>query len=108
MRFVIRVAANLARKETACERQAPSHRAGGPPPNPFLPHEPALFVADLTDTHRTLLNPFNVLDHHLLIVTRRFVPQEPLLNEADCTALSLAMSTSESPTSVWNTPANGG
>ena len=32
-----------------------------------------------------------VLDHHLLIVTRRFVPQETLLDEADCTALSLAM-----------------
>ena len=91
VRFVIRVATNLARKAAARERQDPSHRAGGPPPNPFLPHEPALFVADLTDTHLALLNQFNVLDHHLLIVTRRFVPQETLLDEADCAALSLAM-----------------
>lgn len=91
MRFVIRVAANLARKAAARERQDPSRRAGGPPPNPFLPYEPALFVADLTDTHLALLNQFNVLDHHLLIVTRRFVHQETLLDEADFTALSLGM-----------------
>ena len=91
VRFVIRVATNLARQAAARERQDPSHRAGGPPPNPFLPHEPALFVADLTDTHLALLNKFNVLDHHLLIVTRRFVHQETLLDEADFTALSLAM-----------------
>ena len=91
VRFVIRVAANLARKAAVRERQDLSQRAGGPPPNPFLPHEPALFVADLTDTHLALLNKFNVLDHHLLIVTRRFVHQETLLDEADFTAQSLAM-----------------
>ena len=91
VRFVIRVAANLARKAAARERQAPSHRAGGPPPNPFLPYEPALFVTDLTDTHLALLNQFNILDHHLLIVTRRFAHQETLLDEANCTALSLGM-----------------
>jgi len=95
VRFVIRVAANLARQAAVRERQDSSHRAGGPPPNPFLPYEPALFVTDLTDTHRALLNQFNVLDHHLLIVTRRFVHQETLLDEADCAALSRCMADRE-------------
>jgi ATP adenylyltransferase/5',5'''-P-1,P-4-tetraphosphate phosphorylase II len=51
VRFVIGVGANLARKAAARGRQSEPNRAGGPPPDPFLPYEPALFVADLTETH---------------------------------------------------------
>ena len=40
--------------------------------NPFLPYDPDLVVADISDTHVALLNKFNVIDHHLLIVTRCF------------------------------------
>jgi ATP adenylyltransferase len=38
-----------------------------------------------------LLNKFNVIDHHLLIVTRRFELQEALLNLADFDALFSCM-----------------
>jgi len=84
VRFAVRVAANLARKEAAgLSPQTPR--------DPFLPYEPDLFVADLSPTHVALLNKFNVIDHHLLIVTRRYEPQEALLDVADFTALVDAM-----------------
>lgn len=51
--------------------------------NPFLPYEEALFVADVSDTHVCLLNKFNVMDHHLLIVTRAFEDQETPLTVPD-------------------------
>lgn len=55
--------------------------------NPFLPYDPDLFVAEISPTHVALLNKFNVVDHHLLIVTRSFEPQESLLTLEDCAAL---------------------
>ncbi|MCK7580390.1 MAG: hypothetical protein MZV65_35265 [Chromatiales bacterium] len=87
VRFLIRVVSNLARKDVDRVRQVEKSRAGGPPVNPFLPYEPALFVAGISETHLALLNKFNVIDHHLLIVTRRFVHQETLLDSADFQAL---------------------
>lgn len=54
--------------------------------NPFLPYEEDLFVADLSDTHLLLLNKFNVVAHHLLVVTRQFEPQSDLVNAADLDA----------------------
>ncbi|MBV8260147.1 MAG: phosphorylase, partial [Paraburkholderia sp.] len=92
VRFTVRVAENLARKEAA--RLAPPTSiasAAQPPRNPFLPYEPDLFVADLSPTHVALLNKFNVIDQHLLIVTRRYEPQQALLDAADFAALIVAL-----------------
>jgi ATP adenylyltransferase len=89
VRFAVRVAANLARKD---EARVTQHTSREPPPrNPFLPYEPDLYVADLSPTHVALLNKFNVIDQHLLIVTRRFEPQEALLDLADFHALIAAL-----------------
>ena len=55
--------------------------------NPFLPFENDLFVADVSDSHLCLLNKYNVIDHHVLIVTRAFEPQENFLTDADFEAL---------------------
>ena len=68
----------------------PKEQAPGLPPverNPFLPYEATLYVADISDTHVCLLNKFNVVDDHLLIVTRRFEAQETLLTLDDFEAL---------------------
>ncbi|MGD8592081.1 MAG: phosphorylase [Gammaproteobacteria bacterium] len=54
--------------------------------NPFLPCDPALFVCDVSDSHICLLNKFNVIENHVLIVTREFEHQENLLTEADFVA----------------------
>ncbi|MDO8356194.1 MAG: phosphorylase [Nitrospirota bacterium] len=55
--------------------------------DPFLPYDPDLFVTDVSPTHVALLNKFNVVDHHLVIVTRSFELQEALLTREDCAAL---------------------
>jgi ATP adenylyltransferase len=44
-------------------------------------------VATVSDDHLALLNKFNVIDRHLLIVTRCFEDQERLLTQADFSAL---------------------
>ena len=78
--FVLRIAARLRQKPKA------------PPPgerkwtNPFLPYEQALWVANLGARHRLLLNKFNVVPHHCLVVTAEFERQEQDLNAADLAA----------------------
>ena len=84
--FLVRILANLTRKETATQQQAQTVTSGKAF-NPFLPYEEDLFVANLSETHVCLLNKFNVVDHHLLIVTRAFEEQESLLTLQDFLAL---------------------
>jgi sulfate adenylyltransferase (ADP) / ATP adenylyltransferase len=48
-------------------------------------------VADLSPTHFALLNKYNVVDRHLLIVTHADIDQEALLDAADFEALATAM-----------------
>lgn len=89
--FLVRLSANLARKQAQASmptRSSPQR----PSRNPFLPYETELHVADLSPTHVALLNKFNVVDHHLLIITRDFESQETWLTEADFFALAMAMS----------------
>jgi len=89
IRFQVRVVESLARKDAAREAALPGggQSKGGEKADPFLPHDEALFVADVSGSHVALLNKFNVLDDHLLIVTRSFVDQRELLGEADFEAL---------------------
>ncbi|UCE88866.1 MAG: phosphorylase [Pseudomonadota bacterium] len=91
MRFVVRMISSLALKDQARRQQAQAPNRTGKPVNPFLPYEPELFVADITRTHLVLLNKFNVIDHHLLIITRDFEHQETLLTLADFEALWACM-----------------
>ncbi len=62
-----------------------------PTADPFLPHDPNLFVADISPTHLALLNKYHVAEHHLLIVTREFEEQQSLLTQRDCEALLVAL-----------------
>jgi ATP adenylyltransferase len=85
--WLVRILANLQRKAQARAAQA----GGAAPANPFLPPEPDLLVTGLTPTHRAVLNKFNVVEHHLLVVTRAFEDQERLLTPADFEALWLCL-----------------
>ena len=85
--FFVRIVTNLIRKEQAKKQQDKKSAKQGKAFNPFLPYEEDLFVADLSETHVCLLNKFNVVDHHLLIITRGFEAQKNLLTSADFTAL---------------------
>jgi ATP adenylyltransferase len=81
--FLVRSVSSLTRKHQAKKKD----KAKGPNFNPFLPPEPELTVADVSDSHLAILNKFNVIDRHLLIVTRHFEHQERLLTRADFHAL---------------------
>ena len=82
IRFVVRVLANLTRKEKARAQQGKTQ-----PQNPFLPYEQDLYVTDISETHVCLLNKFKVVDNHFLIVTRAFESQENWLTLADFEAM---------------------
>ncbi|MGB5972357.1 MAG: phosphorylase [Nodosilinea sp.] len=90
MRFLVRILSSLTRKEKASLRQQGGQQAGQPV-NPFLPYDPDLFVANLSATHLCLLNKYNVVDHHILIVTRDFEDQDTWLTLADFDALATCM-----------------
>lgn len=91
VRFVVRVMASLARKDAERVARIESEAKAGLATNPFLPYDADLFVADLSPTHLCLLNKFNVIDSHLLIVTRAFEDQETLLTRADWAAMALCL-----------------
>jgi ATP adenylyltransferase len=89
--FVVRVRANLERKNRDLIGVPSPAGCGRPAANPFLPCDRDLFVTDLSPSHLLLLNRYNVLHHHLLVVTRSFEDQETLLDAADLTALASCM-----------------
>jgi ATP adenylyltransferase len=84
--FIVRMLANLTRKEAANRQQEQVSAQSKQPLNPFLPYEEDLFVADLSKTHLCLLNKFNAVDYHLLMITRGFEDQEKLLTLEDFVA----------------------
>ena len=87
IKFVVRILDSLQRKDKTKKQQKQKQKASGGTFNPFLPYEEDLFVTDLSQTHVCLLNKFNVVNHHLLLITREFEEQEDLLNVADFTAM---------------------
>ncbi|QKQ73505.1 phosphorylase [Nostoc sp. TCL240-02] len=87
VRFLVRILSNLNRKKAAKEKQEKQSAVSGQEFNPFLPYEEDLFVADISDTHVCILNKYNVVDRHLLIITRAFEEQESLLTLEDFAAM---------------------
>lgn len=87
VRFLVRILSNLNRKKAAKKKQEKQSAIAGKEFNPFLPYEEDLFVADISDTHVCILNKFNVVDYHLLLITRAFEEQENLLSLADFAAM---------------------
>lgn len=91
VRFFVRILSGLRRKDEAKKQQEKEAEATGRQVNPFLPYEKDLFVASISDTHVAILNKFNVVEHHLLLVTRDFEDQETLLTLHDFDALCTCM-----------------
>jgi len=90
LKFFVRVLTSL-RKKNEARKQQEAASASGKKVNPFLPPEKDLIVADITDTHQAILNKYNVVEHHLLIITRHFEDQDTLLTMKDLEALWLCM-----------------
>jgi sulfate adenylyltransferase (ADP) / ATP adenylyltransferase len=88
---LIRIVVNIDRKEKDKQKQEQKSQATKTEFNPFLPYEKDLFVGNLSETHLCLLNKFNVVDYHLLIVTREFEEQENWLTLEDIQAMQLVL-----------------
>ncbi|KAI7841171.1 hypothetical protein COHA_005137 [Chlorella ohadii] len=84
LQFVLRVAAKLR------DKPKPPPDASGEAKkewrNPFLPYDRALWVADLGASHVLLLNKFNIVPWHCLVVTAEFRSQLDDLDAADLAA----------------------
>jgi len=91
VKFLVRMVSSLRRKEAEKRHLASVGKVIKKPTNPFLPPEPDLTVAEISRTHLAVLNKFNVLDRHLLLVTRGFEHQETLLTIEDFRALFACM-----------------
>jgi len=90
--FLVRVVSNLARKDRYRKEQGDKALKDGKGRlNPFLPPDRELTVGGISRTHLGVLNKFNVIDHHLLIITRHFEDQETLLTLQDFEALWACM-----------------
>ena len=84
--FVVRVSPNLERKRAA------EAAMGETPQDPLAPpFEADLYVGDVSETHAAVLNKFNVLDHHLLLVTRDHAEQTEMLDVDDYEALLVGL-----------------
>jgi ATP adenylyltransferase len=86
VRYFVRVLESLRRKDEA-RREHVLKAKTGPDVSPFLPPERDLTVGSITDSHIAILNKYNVVENHLLIVTRRFEDQNMLLTPQDFEAL---------------------
>jgi L-histidine N-alpha-methyltransferase len=84
--FIVRILANLIKKDLA-KSQEKAKVKSDPNFNPFLPYEEDLFVADISPSHLCLLNKYNAVDHHILIITRDFAEQESLIDLSDFQAM---------------------
>jgi ATP adenylyltransferase len=84
VRFIVRAVSSLARKHEGRHAAAAT--------DPLGDYDPELFVADLAPSHYILLNKFQLLAGHLLLVTRRFEHQERLLTVEDFAALITCLS----------------
>ncbi len=89
LRFLVRIAKNLEFKKR--QRQLHNSTDTSPSYNPFLPYDENMYVTDISDSHICLLNKFNVVKHHILIVTRRFESQGRFLTYEDFLALWTCM-----------------
>ncbi len=81
--FVVWRVEQIEQKEEATDRQ----READDDIDPFAPPYGDLFVDDLSETHVCLLNKFNVLDRHALVVTREWEEQTEPVTRRDFEAL---------------------
>lgn len=89
--FQVRQVDSLARKAAERARQPGGRPGADRRASPFLPPEPELALGALSETHFAVLNKFNVLDSHLLMVTRQWEDQETPLTLADMEVLAFCL-----------------
>jgi len=94
--FDIKMIDSLSRKELAKKR---SQIKGI---NPFLPYDKNMFVSDISNTHVMILNKFNIIENHLLIITKEFEKQDSFFTQDDFNTLFTVMMSLDSPLIFYN------
>jgi ATP adenylyltransferase len=94
--FVVRVLAPrfglAAQRAKAASHSRSGGGSGGASRSPFLPpYDPGLLVGAITATHVGLINKYNLVDRHFLIVTREYEEQESALTAEDLAAARLCL-----------------
>ena len=75
--FTVPGAMNYEVQVLTAKRSKPRKQSKhSPEPNPFLPYDPAMYVTHLSAGHIILLNKFNIVPNHYLIVTPEFEEQK--------------------------------
>ncbi len=105
--FLVHTGPSLSHKHAQAKEHAGQRGTAGRGFDPFLPPDKHLTIEQLSDTHLAVLNKFNVIDNHLLIVTRDFEEQENLLNLQDFQALWTCMAEFEALGFYNSSPAAG-
>ncbi|OZG74573.1 hypothetical protein BTA51_06130 [Hahella sp. CCB-MM4] len=80
--FVLRVLSRNKERQAAATLTADGSAPTGKT-NPFLPYEQDLYVGHFNDNYVCLLNKFNVVPNHFLIVTATYQEQNQLLTPQD-------------------------
>lgn len=88
VRFIVRTVSSLAEKGQV---GGPLDRGAEQKQKPFLPPDPALTIGEISPTHVAVLNKYPVVEHHLLVVTKRFIPQEEALDHDDFAAVATCL-----------------
>ncbi|MEJ8823558.1 phosphorylase [Variovorax humicola] len=89
VRFVLRTVSSLVRKDKDKDKDKDKEKARhvAAPRDPLGDYDRSLFVCELAPAHYVLLNKFQLLAGHVLLVTRGFERQERLLAVEDFAAL---------------------
>ncbi len=88
--FQIRIVDQLADASGAV-RERVSQKPLPADTNPFLPYDENLYVGELNASYRCLLNKFNVIDGHILLVTNTFTEQLAPMKPVDFEAALIAL-----------------
>ncbi|KAI1457215.1 HIT-like protein [Annulohypoxylon moriforme] len=80
--FQLRYAPSLALKPKAPKPKEPNGKLF----NPFENPSPAMLVAELSPSHRLVLNKFAIVPEHFILVTKEFKPQTHVLEKDDIDA----------------------
>lgn len=89
--FQIRLAPALAKKP---QRESTAVPVREPRPNPFLPHDAALYVTSY-DHHHVLLNKFAVVRDHVLLTTKGELISSSTSGVLQCYSRLLSQKTSK-------------
>jgi len=81
--FILRLLDYSEGKQKFLAARRKLERSLGRAINPFLPYDERTYVDDLSETHVCLLNRFNCVRHHVMVVKKEYESQMTVLSRED-------------------------